>query len=188
MPQESSNYPTMKYPLASDPVNVHGDFKVLVDALNNILPPLGYHATQVLVRNITGLDLAVGTPVSISGSVAGQITVEKYNPSNPSYDPLSSILGLVKGTDNLQNPNPARIPNLENGIVVTSGFLKMNTTEFGGTGTKIYVNNAGDLVSQRPSTGNFRCVAVVALPGTNGMVIVNPKGNGTWGALKDGLS
>ena len=97
-------------------------------------------------------------------------------------------MGLVKGTDNLQNPNPARIPNLENGIVVTSGFLKMNTTQFGGVGTKIYVNNSGDLVSQRPSTGNFRCVAVVALPGTDGMVIVHPKGNGTWGALKDGLS
>ncbi len=189
MPQYASNYPTsLSYPIASDPVNVHGDIKVLVDALNNILPPLGYHATQVLVRNVTGLDIAIGTPVSINGSTAGQITVEKYNPSSPSHDPLSSVLGLVKGTDNLQNPNPARIPNNQNGIVVTSGFLKMNTTPFGVTGTKIYVNNSGNLVSQRPSTGDFRCVAVVALPGTDGMVIVNPKGNGTWGALKDGLS
>jgi len=189
MPEYASNYPTsLSYPIASDPVNVHGDFKVMVDALNNILPPLGYHATQVLVRNVTGLDIAIGTPVSINGSIAGQITVEKYNPSNPSHDPLSSVLGLVKGTDNLQNPNPARIPNNNNGIVVTSGFLKMNTTPFGSTGTKIYVNSSGNLVSQRPSTGDFRCVAVVALPGTDGMVIVNPKGNGTWGALRDGLS
>ncbi len=189
MPEYASNYPTsLQYPIASDPVNVHGDFKALVDALNNILPPLGYHSTQALVRNVTGSSLVLGTPVSISGSIAGQITVERYNPSNPSYDSLSPILGLVKGTDNLVTPNPPRIPDNENGIVVTSGFLKMNTTEFGTPGTKIYVNASGELVSQRPTTGIVRCVAMVALQGTDGMIIVNPKGNGTWGALKDGLS
>ncbi len=34
MPEYASNYPnSLSYPVASDPVNVHGDFKVLVDAL-----------------------------------------------------------------------------------------------------------------------------------------------------------
>jgi len=55
MPVSSSNYPTMKYPIASDPVNVHGDFKVLVDALNNILPPLGMTSVSSPVRNNTNL-------------------------------------------------------------------------------------------------------------------------------------
>ena len=85
MPQGSSNYPTMKYPLASDPVNVHGDFKVLVDALNNILPPLGMTSVASPVRNASSsLALPAGTPVFISGSVShdGKLKplVQRYNP------------------------------------------------------------------------------------------------------------
>jgi hypothetical protein len=77
MPVSSSNYPTMKYPIASDPVNVHGDFKVLVDALNNILPPLGYGAAYIDVRNTTGSAILQGTPVFISGSVSGKSLIQK---------------------------------------------------------------------------------------------------------------
>jgi len=65
MPVSSSNYPTMKYPIASDPVNVHGDFKVLVDALNNILPPLGMTSVSSPVRNNTNLPFSAGTPYTL---------------------------------------------------------------------------------------------------------------------------
>ena len=181
MPVSSSNYPTMKYPLASDPVNVHGDFKVLVDALNDILPPLGLGAAYIDVRNTTGAAISQGTPVFISGSVSGKSLIEKYNPSSLTHNPDVPILGLVKND----------IENNSNGLVIISGAVQMNTTGLGAAGTKIYVNDSGNLVAGRPSTGPARYIAVVAIQATlalGGMLIVQTKGNGTWGALKDGLS
>lgn len=171
----------MKYPIASDPVNVHGDFKVLVDALNDILPPLGYGAAYIDVRNTTGTTISQGTPVFISGSVSGKSLIKKYDPSSPTYNPDVPILGLVKND----------IPNNSNGLVIVSGVIKMNTTGLGPAGTKIYVDNSGTLVADRPTTGPARYLAVVAIQATlanGGMLIVQTKGNGTWGALKDGLS
>ena len=174
----SSNYPTMKYPLASDPVNVHGDIKVLVDALNDILPPLGYGAAYLDVRNTAGLTIQIGTPVFISGSVSGKSLIEKYNPSSVSHNPDVPILGLVK----------SNILNNTNGLVIVSGVLEMNTSSLGVAGTKVYVDANGSLVSSRPATGPARYIAVVAIQSVTGMLIVQTKGNGTWGALKDGLS
>lgn len=177
----SSNYPTMKYPLASDPVNVHGDIKVLVDALNDILPPLGYGAAYVDVRNTTGTTISQGTPVFISGSISGKSLIEKYNPSSPTHNPDVPILGLVKSD----------IANNTNGLVIVSGVIQMNTTSLGAAGTKVYVDVNGNLVANRPATGPARYLAVVAIQATlanGGMLIVQTKGNGTWGALKDGLS
>lgn len=178
MPVSSSNYPTMKYPIASDPVNVHGDFKVLVDALNNILPPLGMTGVSSAVRNISGFSLPTGTPVFINGSVSGVPTVAKYDPSSVGHNPDVPILGLVQST----------IANNENGVVVVSGVLEMNTSSLGVSGTKVYIDSNGALVEGRPSTGPARYVAVVAVQGATGLIIVQTKGNGTWGALKDGLS
>ena len=178
MPVSSSNYSTMRYPIASDPVNVHGDFKVLVDALNDILPPLGYGAAYLDARNTTGATIATGTPVFISGSLSGKSLIQKYNPSSVSHNPDIPILGLVKNS----------IANNTNGLVIVSGVLEMNTTGLGLPGTRVYVDENGTLVSTRPSTGPARYVAVVAIQSVNGMLIVQTKGNGTWGALKDGLS
>ena len=181
MPQASSNYPTMQYPIASDPVNVHGDFKVLVDALNNILPPLGYGAAYLDVRNTTGTAISQGIPVFISGSLSGKSLIQKYDPSSVFHNPDVPILGLVKND----------IPNNSNGLVIVSGVIQMNTTGLGSAGTKIYVDNTGTLVAGRPLTGPARYIAVVAIQATlaeGGMLIVQTKGNGTWGALKDGLS
>ena len=182
MPQYASNYPnSLSYPIASDPVNVHGDFKVLVDALNNILPPLGYGAAYIDVRNTTGTAISQGVPVFISGSLSGKSLIQKYDPSSVSHNPDVPILGLVKND----------IPNNSNGLVIVSGVIQMNTTGLGSAGTKVYVNNTGTLVAGRPATGPARYVAVVAIQATlqnGGMLIVQTKGNGTWGALKDGLS
>jgi hypothetical protein len=182
MPQYASNYPnSLSYPIASDPVNVHGDFKVLVDALNNILPPLGYGAAYIDVRNTTGTAISQGIPVFISGSLSGKSLIQKYDPSSVSHNPDVPILGLVKND----------IPNNSNGLVIVSGVIQMNTTGLGSAGTKVYVDNTGTLVAGRPATGPARYIAVVAIQATlaeGGMLIVQTKGNGTWGALKDGLS
>jgi hypothetical protein len=191
MPQYASNYPTsLSYPIASDPVNVHGDFKVLVDALNNILPPLGMTSVASPVRNdSSSLTLPAGTPVFISGKVSHggkyKTTVQKYNPSSPTHNPDVAILGLTQ-TDIL----PAS-ENGGDGVVVVSGIIQMNTVYLGAAGTKVYIDSTGTLVGNRPSTGPARYVGVVAINETKsfgGMLIVQTKGNGTWGALKDGLS
>jgi hypothetical protein len=172
MPVSSSNYPAMQYPIASDPVNVHGDFKVLVDALNNILPPLGMTSVSSPVRNNTSSALPAGTPVYISGNIShsGQMktTVERYNPSASNYNPDAPILGLIQ----------TGISAMSDGVAVVSGILQMNTSGVGD----------GELVGGRPSTGPARYVAVVAVQGAQGLIVVQTKGNGTWGALKDGLS
>lgn len=182
MPVSSSNYPTMKYPIASDPVNVHGDFKVLVDALNNILPPLGMTSVSSPVRNNTSSALPAGTPVYISGNIShsGQMktTVERYNPSASNHSPDAPILGLIQ----------TGISAMSDGVAVVSGILQMNTSGLGAPGTKVYINSNGELVGGRPSTGPARYVAVVAVEGAQGLIVVQTKGNGTWGALKDGLS
>lgn len=178
MPQQSSNYPTMKYPIASDPVNVHGDFKVLVDALNNILPPLGMTSVSSPIKNNTGLVLTSGTPVFIKSSLSGIPTVEKYNPSSPTHNPDVPILGIVQ----------VAIPNNQDGVAVVSGVLQINTSGIGSPGTKVYIDSTGNLVGGRPAIGPARYVAVVAVQGAQGLLIVQTKGNGTWGALKDGLS
>jgi hypothetical protein len=180
MPQYASNYPnSLSYPIASDPVNVHGDFKVLVDALNNILPPLGMTSVSSKVKNNSGFTLLAGTPVFISGSVSGLPTVAKYNPSSPGYNSDVPILGIVQST----------ILNNSEGVVVVSGVLQMNVTSFAtSVGAKIYVDSNGNLVEGRPENGPARYVAVTAVLGTQGLLIVQAKGNGTWGALKDGLS
>jgi hypothetical protein len=190
---QSFNYPNMKYPLASDPVNVHGDIKMLVDALNDILPPLGMTSVSSPVRNASSsLSVLAGTPVFISGSVVygdkRVPTVEKYNPSNPNHNPDVPILGLMQA-DMLPTNSPN--PDDANGVVVVSGIIQMNTTDIGDPGAKVYVNGNGALVGVRPATGPARYVGVVAIRATKpngGMIIVQTKGNGTWGALKDGLS
>ncbi len=192
MPSQSSNYPSMKYPIASDPVNVHGDFKVLVDALNDILPPLGMTSVSSPVRNASSsVSLPAGTPVFISGSTShdGKLKplVQKYNPSSPDHNPDFPILGLLQ-SDML--PSSATGGD---GVAVVSGIIQMNTTFFGdvAAGTKIYVDNLGNLVAGRPETGPARYVGVLAIKATKpngGMIVVQTKGNGTWGALKDGLS
>jgi hypothetical protein len=186
----SLNYPTMKYPVASDPVNVHGDFKVLVDALNDILPPLGMTSVASPVRNASSsLTLPAGTPVFISGSTShdGKLKplVQRYNPSSQDHNPNFPILGLLQA-DML----PASSTGGD-GIAVVSGIIQINTTGFGTAGTKIYIDETGVIVGERPASGPARYVGVVAVQATKslgGMIVVQTKGNGTWGALKDGLS
>jgi hypothetical protein len=128
---------------------------------------------------VINLALPAGTPVYISGNVShgGQMktTVERYNPSSLTHNPDSPILGLIQ----------TGISALSDGVAVVSGVLQMNTTNIGTPGTKVYIDGSGQLVGGRPSSGPARYVAVVAVQGTQGLIVVQTKGNGTWGALKD---
>lgn len=176
MPQVSSNF-QMPYPIADDPVNVHGDIKNLVDRLNVILPPLGISAFQLEVVNVTEVTIPAGYPVYITGysNTSNKSTVE---PSLPTT--TKPVLGITKASISPNNT----------GTVVVAGVLEgVNTSGFQ-NGDVLYVKTGGGLTNVRPEGGSG-AVGVVAHAETavnNGIIIVEAKGNGTWGALRDGLA
>lgn len=173
MPGQSSNY-NLPFPLATDAVNVHGDIKSLVDRLNIILPPLGISAFQLPVINESGVNLIAGDPVIISGynSSVNKSKIEKAVSSSE-----NPILGLLKQD----------LTDGSEGIVVVAGVLEdINTSSFA-NGDILYVGLSGGLTSTRPEGGSG-AVGLVAHSASSGVIIVEAKGNGTWGALKNGLA
>jgi hypothetical protein len=165
----------LPYPEATDPVNVHGDIYKLVSKLEEVLPPLGVSNFQIPVTNKNGSLINAGTPVyAISAAGNGANTaVAVALPTN------KPILGLVKRD----------IADNADGIVVVAGILdNVNTSGFGNVGDVLYVAETGGLTTTQP-TGGAAAVGVVAVKhSTAGVIIVEAKGNGTWGSLKAGLS
>lgn len=162
----SSSY-GLPYPLAEDAVNVHGDIRKLVLQLEKALPTVSY--SQISVLNNSGSTINAGDPVYITG-YSSATTVAKATASTS-----SPILGLAK----------SEILNNENGIVVVSGIVDgINTSNFS-VGDILYTGTSGGLTTVADIGG---AVGVVAHAASNGIVIVEAKGNGTWGALKAGLA
>jgi hypothetical protein len=167
---ESSIY-DLPYPLVTDQVNVHGDIEALVDKLEAVLPPLGVSAFQMPVLNDSGESFAAGTPVFATG-YDGKTTIAKALPST-----TQPILGLTRTS----------IANNAEGIVIVAGVLdNVNTSGFS-DGDVLYINTSGGLTNIRPVTGSG-AVGIVAHADEFGIIIVEAKGNGTWGALKNGLA
>jgi len=123
-----------------------------------------------LATSPTAID--AGVPVYATG-YSTKTTVAKALPSTS-----SPILGLLKN-------NTA---NGSDGIVVVAGVMEgLNTSSFV-AGEVLYVGTSGGLTNVRP-TGGSAAVGICAYANnTNGIVIVEAKGNGTWGSLRDGLS
>ena len=163
----------LPYPEATDPVNVHGDIFKLVSKLEEVLPPLGVSNFQIPVLNETGHTISAGTPVYATASLDGRTTVAPALPSN------KPILGLAKQD----------IPNNTSGIAVVAGVLdQINTSGLGDVGSVLYVGETGGLSTTQP-TGGAAAVGIVAVKhASSGVIIVEAKGNGTWGSLKAGLS
>jgi len=167
---QSNNY-DLPYPLADDYVNVHGDIRQLVERLEVILPPLGVSYFQIQVKNSSGSAITAGTPLIATGFNT-KTTVRSAIATD-----TAPILGLAK----------TAIPNGTDGIAVVAGVMdSINTSGFT-TGDILYVGEAGGLTATRPANGSG-AVGVVAYAATNGIIIVEAKGNGTWGALKAGLA
>ena len=158
----------LPFPESTDPVNVHGDIKALADRLKVVLPPLGISAFQISVINSSGETLPAGTPVYANG-YSTTTTVDKCLPSTS-----SPILGLLK----------QELEDEEQGICVVAGVMEnINTSSFS-NGDVLYVGSEGGL-SDVAANG---AVGIVAHAAADGIIIVEAKGNGTWGALKAGLS
>ncbi len=163
---ESQNY-DLPYPLSDDPVNVHGDLRQLVDKLEAVLPLASY--SQIRVLNSSGQSISAGDPVYVTGYTTAT-TVAKATSST-----TQPILGLAKTS----------IANGVNGIVVVSGILEnVNTSGFT-AGDILYAGTSGGLTTQQDVGG---AVGIVAYAASAGLIIVEAKGNGTWGALKAGLA
>ena len=166
MPQFSSSY-NLPFPLATDSVDVHGDIKDLVEALVDALPTASY--SQIEVINNSASAIAVGDPVYVTGYNSGT-TVAKATSSS-----TQPILGLSKSA----------IAIGQSGIVVVSGVLVgVNTSAFT-AGNILYAGSSGGLTAT-PDAGG--AVGIVAHAASSGIIIVEAKGNGTWGALKAGLA
>jgi hypothetical protein len=162
---------SIPYPEGTDPVNVHGDIRSLVERLEIVLPPLGVSYFQIQVLNNSGVALTAGTPVYATGYTT-KTTIAKSLPST-----TSPILGLTKTS----------IANSSEGIVVVAGVMEnINTSGFS-NGDVLYVGASGGLTATQPATGSG-AVGIVAHAAAEGVIIVEAKGNGTWGALKSGLA
>lgn len=168
---------SIQYPLSTAPVNVHGDMENLAVSVKDALNSIDTSIIQVNVFNDTGSTLLATTPVyAIQSPPAPRESsytyVQKAFPNT-----TSPILGLVKFD----------IPNKESGIVVVAGVLANVNNSNRNEGDVLYVGSDGSLTNVRPQGGSG-AVGIVAKAGINGIIIVEAKGNGTWGALRDGLS
>jgi hypothetical protein len=161
----------IKYPLETSPVNVHGDLKKLAESLDSILPAFGVSSHQIQVKNTSGASISAGAPVYVTG-YSTKTTIAKALPST-----TSPILGLLKNTT----------VNGSDGIVVVAGVMENVNTQSFLAGQILYVGESGGLTNVRPATGSS-AVGIVAYAAAAGIIIVGAKGNGTWGALRDGLS
>jgi hypothetical protein len=75
--------------------------------------------------------------------------------------------------------------NGASGEVVVAGVLtNVNTSSFS-VGELLYVNSSGALTTT--VSGGAIGIVAVANP-TTGVIVIQAKGNGTWGALKAGLA
>ena len=164
----------VKYPLENSPVNVHGDFKKLAESLDAILPAYGVSYFQINVTNNSGAAIGAGVPVYTTGySLAtSKATIAKALPST-----TAPILGLLKNS----------VENGADGVVVVAGVMEGVNTQSFLAGQVLYVGASGGLTNVRPANGSA-AVGIVAFAAVEGIVIVEAKGNGTWGALRDGLS
>lgn len=166
----------LPYPVLSDQVNVHEDVQSLAEQLELILPTIGlpYHTLEV--TNNSGVTIAKGDPVHISGFATTKPQITKSD----SEDILTfPVIGLAQ----------AVIADGTDGVIVLSGvFTPINTNSYD-AGDILYVASGGGLTKTQPATGSGAVAVVAKKSSSTGIIIVGqPKGNGTWGSLKAGLS
>ena len=167
----TTNY-DLPYPVLSDPVNVHEDIQSLAERLEDILSNVGTPFISLEVRNNSGATIAKGTPVYISG-YSTKPTVAKCDSDDLNTFP---VVGITQSA----------ISNGADGVIIISGVFQGLDTSSYTAGDILYVANGGGLTAS-PVSG---AVAVVATSNasTGTIIVGQPKGNGTWGALKNGLS
>ena len=163
---QSTNY-NLPYPLAENPVNVHGDIKQLVEKLEVVLPTASF--SQVSVLNNSNHAISAGDPVYVTGyTTKTTVAIATHSTTNP-------ILGLAK----------TAIPIGQAGVIVVSGILEnINTSSFA-AGDILYCGETGGLTTVSDIGA---AVGIVVYASEHGIISIDAKGNGTWGALKAGIA
>ena len=169
----------ISFPKSTDPVNVHGDFKELAQDVKESLESIDVSIIQIDVKNVSGITLPATTPVYIYEYSATAPGVKQYTEDLWASGINKPVLGLLKSS----------LQNNQIGKVVVAGVLaKVDTNSFS-SGDVLYVSRpGGGLTNIRPTQGSGAVGIVAYKHATNGIIIVEAKGNGTWGALKAGLA
>ena len=176
---ETLNY-DIPYPTNSSPVDVAGDLQALAERIDIVLPTIGLPFHTFECTNDSGVSIAKGDPVFISGfnNTSGKPEVTKSQASDITTFP---VIGLAQSA----------IGNGNDGVVVISGvFTGINTASYT-VGDVLYVGSSGGLTATQPisATTNSGAVGVVSKSNVNGTILVGSfKGNGTWGSMKAGLA
>lgn len=167
----TNNY-GLTYPQATDSVNVHNDIKKLADDVDDAIASLDASNVRVKVINNSGSTIGAAKPVYAVGHVNNRTQIELFTSSLSDDKPF---LGLTKSS----------MADGETGEVVVAGVLtNINTSGFS-VGELLYVDAFGSLTST--VSGGAIGIVAVANP-TTGVIVIQAKGNGTWGALKAGLA
>jgi predicted RecA/RadA family phage recombinase len=164
----------LPYPTDASPVDVAGDFQALAERIEAVLPSLGLPYFTHEVRNNSGVTIAKGDPVYVTG-FSTKTTVAKSLGNTLATFP---VIGLATTS----------IANGSDGVVIVSGvFSDINTSSYT-AGNILYVATAGGLTTTQPTTGSGAVGVVLKANATTGVILVlGSKGNGTWGAVKAGL-
>jgi hypothetical protein len=167
------------FPKSTDPVNVHGDLEQLAEDVKESLESIDVSIIQIDVKNVSGLTLSAGTPVYIFDFQSTVPGVKHYTEDLWDSETVKPVLGLLKTS----------LENNSTGKVVVAGVLaNINTSSFS-AGDVLYVSRPdGGLTKTRPEAGSGAVGIVGYAHSANGVIIVEAKGNGTWGALKAGLA
>ena len=164
----------LPYPTDASPVDVAGDLQALAERIEAVLPSLGLPYFTHEVRNNSGVTIAKGDPVYVTG-FSTKTTVAKSVATDITTFP---VIGLATTS----------ITNGSDGVVIVSGvFSDVNTSSYT-AGNILYVATAGGLTTTQPTTGSGAVGVVLKAHATTGVILVlGSKGNGTWGAVKAGL-
>ena len=171
MAEITNNY-GLTYPEATDSVNVHNDIKKLADDVDDAISSLDSSNVRVRAINNSGSTIAAAKPVYAVGHTNNKTEIELFTSNLSDNYPF---LGLTKSSLN----------DGETGDVVVAGVLtNVNTSSFS-VGQLLYVDSSGSLTT----TVYGGAIGIVAVTSpTNGVIVIQAKGNGTWGALKAGLA
>ena len=171
MAEITSNY-GLTYPESTDSVNVHNDIKKLADDVDDAISSLDASNVRVKVINNSGSTIGAAKPVYAVGHTNNKTQIELFTSDLSDNYPF---LGLTKTS----------LDDGDSGEVVVAGVLtNVNTSSFS-VGELLYVDAYGALTTT--VTGGAIGIVAVADAST-GVIVIQAKGNGTWGALKAGLA
>jgi hypothetical protein len=165
----------LPYPVLTDPVNVHEDIQSLAERIEDVISNVGLPFISLEVRNTTGATIAKGTPVYISGYSTKPL-IGKCDSDDIATFP---VVGITQ----------AAISTATDGVIIVSGVFENVDTSSYTAGNILYVANGGGLTNSIPAGGSGAVAVVAKVNASTGIIVVGqPKGNGTWGSMKAGLS